>query len=213
MDVDSDAVASDPEASEDEIITAQKVLQTLEEAWLNEKFSPELLPHQSDVVECMMEQVQQMEDNIRRLPKGDFRVVVHRLELDRIRYVTSNYLRLRLEKIEAFTAHILERENDLSPGECRFAREYLAHLETHLRHLALRHMPTNIQDLDHSNMTAKPNTNSFVFLRVKGEVSGVVIEGDSNNRDEEIDLETGSQHVMQYRPVAELVRAGSIQLI
>lgn len=80
--------------SDEEPITAQKVLQTLQEVWLNEKFSPELLQHQSDLVDCMLDQIQQMEENLRKLKKNDFRVVIHRMELDRIRYIVTDYLRI-----------------------------------------------------------------------------------------------------------------------
>jgi hypothetical protein len=56
------------EESDDEI-TAERALQALENAWLNEKFSPELLPHQLELVECMLEQISHMEDNLKRLVK------------------------------------------------------------------------------------------------------------------------------------------------
>ncbi|XP_063224882.1 DNA replication complex GINS protein SLD5 [Bacillus rossius redtenbacheri] len=215
MDGDSDTALSD-----EELVTAEKVLAALEEAWLNEKFSPELLQHRTDLVDCMMEQISQMEENLNRLNKTDFRVVVHRMELDRIRYVITSYLRIRLEKIELFTAHILEEDSKrnsddsyLSPAEFRFATDFLASVESHFRQLALRHMPTNMQNCDKAKMSVKPNISSFVFLRSKQNVSGVVVEGDVENRDEEIDLEEGSQHIMQYKTVQELVKSGQIQLI
>lgn len=58
-----------------------------------------------------------------------------------------------------------------------------------------------------------PNLRSHVFLRAKKDVDGVVIEGDRDNRDEEVDLEENSQHIMQYKPIANLVKDGAIQLI
>ena len=51
------------------------------QALLNEKFSPELLEHKADIVECMMEQLQQMEENIQKARKSDFKVSLHRLEV------------------------------------------------------------------------------------------------------------------------------------
>ncbi|KAJ8871778.1 hypothetical protein PR048_028118 [Dryococelus australis] len=210
MESDSDVALSDEEP-----ITAEKVLEALEEAWLNEKFSPELLQHRTDLVDCMMEQIAQMEENLNRLNRNDFRVVVHRMELDRIRYVITSYLRIRLEKIELYTAHILEEDNKrssddsyLSPAEFRFATDFLASLEGNFRQLALRHMPTNMQNFDKAKMLVRPNIASFVFLRSKQDVGGVVVEGDVENRDEEIDLEEGSQHIMQYKTVQELVKSG-----
>lgn len=203
-----------------EPITAQKVLQTLEEAWLNEKFCPDLLPSQADYVECMMEQIQQMEDNLNKLKKTDFRVEVHHMELARIRYTITSYLRCRLEKIEKNTAYILEQEAVrgsenpyLSEGELTFAREFLSLQENHCKQLVLKHVPPPFQDFKPTQQSLVPNLRSHVFLRAKKDVDGVVIEGDRDNRDEEVDLEENSQHIMQYKPIANLVKDGAIQLI
>ena len=43
----------------EEELTAAEVLQKLEDAWLNEKHSPELLEPKMEIVECMLEQVKQ----------------------------------------------------------------------------------------------------------------------------------------------------------
>ena len=51
------------------------------QALLNEKFCPELLEHKMDIVECMMEQLEQMEENISRARTGDFKVSIHRMEV------------------------------------------------------------------------------------------------------------------------------------
>ena len=48
---------------------------------LNEKFCPELLEQKMDVVECMVEQVEQMEENISHARTGDFKVSIHRMEV------------------------------------------------------------------------------------------------------------------------------------
>jgi GINS complex subunit 4 len=206
--------------SDEEPVTAQTVLRTLQEVWLNEKFSPELMQHQSDLVDCMLDQIQQMEENLRKLKKNDFRVVIHRMELDRIRYMVTDYLRIRLNKIERYVIHILEEETSrnpedafLSPPEHKFAREYLAHMEDHFRLIALRHMPSNVQDFDKTKMVTTPNISSHIFLRAKKNITGIVIEGDSENRDEEVDLDENSQHIMQYKPIANYLKSGAIQLI
>lgn len=68
-DIDEIDGVSDEEV---EALTACEVLQKLEEAWLNEKFSPELLEAKTDLVDCMLEQVTEMEENIKRAKKGGF---------------------------------------------------------------------------------------------------------------------------------------------
>ena len=59
------------------------------QAWLNEKFSPEFLENRSDIVDCMLEQVHEMEENIRRAKKGDFKVSIHKMEVN---FYTHLYL-------------------------------------------------------------------------------------------------------------------------
>jgi len=51
------------------------------QAWLNEKFSPDLLPHHSEIVDCMMEQLTVMQQNIDRARKSDLKVTIHKMEV------------------------------------------------------------------------------------------------------------------------------------
>lgn len=189
---------------------------------MNEKFSPELLVSKTELVECMLDQITEMEDNIRRAKKGDFKVSLHSMEIDRIRYVVSSYLRCRLQKIEQFTSHILEEEktrkdedpSKLSPEEFNFAREYAENMESHLRSLALRHMPQNLQTLDTKQTAVRPNLDKYVFLQVNESTDGVLVEEETLDTGEEIvDLEKGDQHIMRYRPILPLVNSGAVSLI
>ncbi|ESO90396.1 hypothetical protein LOTGIDRAFT_164323 [Lottia gigantea] len=210
------------EDGDEEVMTAGEVLEKLEEAWLNEKFSPEILESKSDLVECMLEQITAMEENIQRAKKGDFKVSIHRMEIDRIRYVLSSYLRIRLKKIENFTAHILHQECNrkdedsplLSPEEFKFAKEYQNSIEGHFSTLALRHMPANSQTLDPKLTVIKSNLDSYVFLQVNEETQGILIEEETLETGEEIvDLEKNDQHIMRYRPLAPHVNSGAVSLI
>ncbi|TUG04229.1 DNA replication complex GINS protein SLD5 [Bagarius yarrelli] len=117
------------ESQEEDVLTPAELISRLEEAWLNEKFSPELLENKSELVECVMEQLTHM--NLQRVKKGDLKASIHRMEIDRIRFVLSSFLRSRLQKIEKFFPHVLEKEKSradgdpsfLSPQEFAFAKE------------------------------------------------------------------------------------------
>lgn len=160
----------DSEGVEEEI-TAQQVLACLESAWTNEMCAPEILPHQSDMIELMMGQVEHMEGNMRNLDKNDFRYVVHQMEIERIRYIIVSYLRCRLQKIEHFTKWILEAEENrveeekyLSPEETRFAEGYYDCVEKHFEQMALQYMPT-MQRADAAQRIVRPNLMSHVFVK------------------------------------------------
>ncbi|XP_055716646.1 DNA replication complex GINS protein SLD5 [Phlebotomus papatasi] len=200
---------------EEEPITAQKVLEILEKAWLNEKLSPDILPHQTEMLDLMLSQLAYMEESTKQLDKNDFRSVAHRMELERIRYLIASYLRCRLNKIEGFTQAIIRDEESrrvtdkrLSDEEAAFANEYLSHMETHFQQLVLRHLPRSFPD-DPRKRIVQPNLDSHVFIRANENVDSVVLRDD----EEEVDLEQGSQHIVPYKLIEDLVLKGKVDLI
>ncbi|TNN57269.1 DNA replication complex GINS protein SLD5 [Liparis tanakae] len=223
----SDALSDDGsdvnhDDTQEDVMTPTELIAKLEEAWLNEKFSPELLENKSEVVECVMEQLSHMEANLQRVKKGDTKASIHRMEMDRIRFVLSSYLRARLQKIEKFFPHVLEREKTrgegdpslLSPEEFAFAKEYYANTETYLKAIALKRMPPNLQTVDMLKAVPEPCLDSFVFLRVKEKQENILVEPETDDqREYAVDLEEGSQHLMRYRTIAPLVSIGAVQLI
>ncbi|CAN7999361.1 unnamed protein product [Ixodes pacificus] len=175
---------------DDEYISTEQLVQKLEEAWLNEKFSPEILPYLGDVVDCLLDQLTHMQENLQQVDKGDFRVTVHRMELDRIQYILTSYMKIRLGKIEKHGAFILNQlrssHNDqelLSPEEQRYARAYINSFEDYLRDVALVHMPQNQQSFSMSSTDSGPDLDEYVFFKVKREVLGILVdEGTSDHR-------------------------------
>ncbi|XP_027454832.1 DNA replication complex GINS protein SLD5 isoform X2 [Callorhinus ursinus] len=188
---DSDA------GSEEVVLTPAELIERLEQAWMNEKFAPELLESKSEIVECVVEQLDHMEENLRRAKKGDL-------------------------KIEKFFPHILAKEktlhegelSSLSPEELVFAKQYMANTETYLKNVALKHMPPNLQTVDLLRSVPKPDLDSYVFLRVKERQENILVEPETDEqRDYVIDLEEGSQHLIRYKTIAPLVASGAVQLI
>ncbi|KFM67190.1 DNA replication complex GINS protein SLD5, partial [Stegodyphus mimosarum] len=180
MDYDDDSV---PETESEELTTAAQVVEKLEEVWKNEKLAPDLLLYEGELVECLIDQIQHMENSLQRIKKEDFRLVFHKMELDRIKFILSSYLRTRLAKIEKFGSHLLyleQRElsdpNQMSDEERRFAQRYTSSMKNYLHDAALKHMPTNMQSLKLEEIGCKPQMNASVFIKVKNECRGVRIE-------------------------------------
>ena len=65
------------------------MLQRLQGAWINEKFSPELLEPQIEIVDCLMEQIVSMEDHLLSLEKGSFAIALHKMEIQRVKFLVS----------------------------------------------------------------------------------------------------------------------------
>ncbi|XP_045506009.1 DNA replication complex GINS protein SLD5 [Colias croceus] len=208
-------------SDEEEEITAETVLKTLQSSWQNERLSPEILPHRNDMVECMLGQIQHMERNINKLPKTDLRASIHKMELNRIKYMICNYLKTRLDKIEKYCITIVNEEkqriesgtNYLTSSEYRYAQEYLLNMEQHLKQTVLNSVPSNMQTFEMNKMAIMPNLQSHVFLKANETVNGIVLEDLFGDQDEEIDLEEGSQHILQYKFIADLVKNGKVQLV
>lgn len=52
--------------------------------------SPELLPPQTELVDCLLEQTKNMEENLMAISKSDFRFALHRMEVIGIQYKFQN---------------------------------------------------------------------------------------------------------------------------
>lgn len=209
----------------EEFTSTAQVVRKLQEVWLNETFSPELLPYHGDIVDCLLDQLSHMAENLRAVNKADFRSVIHRMELDRLQYVLTSYLKVRLDKVEQQAAFLLGRlENSqqaddevdfLSPEEVHYMRAYVASIEDYLRGAALVHMPRVQQSLRLSALGREPQLDRPVFLRAERSVTGLLVDaGSADGRDGEIvDLDRGSQYLLMYRPIAPLVKDGSVVLV
>ncbi|VVC94181.1 unnamed protein product [Leptidea sinapis] len=184
-------------SDEEEEITAESVLNILKNSWQNERLTPEILPHRNDMVECMLGQIQHMERNINKLPKTDLRASIHKMEINRIKYIICNYLKTRLNKIEKYCITIVNEErqrmetgtNYLTPSEYRYALDYINNMEQHLKNTVLNHVPSNMQSFEINKMAVVPNLYSHVFLKANETVTGVILEDVLGDQDEEIDLD------------------------
>lgn len=146
-----------------------KVLETIQNTWLNEKFAPEILPHQTETLDLMLGQIVHMEENIKQLNKNDFRLIAHKMELERIKYIISSYLRCRIIKLERYTQDIVNEESSrtekrLSKEEQEFAEAYISNMKKYFLQIALKNMPLNLQEQT-SKEIVKPNIMEHVFLK------------------------------------------------
>jgi GINS complex subunit 4 len=138
------------------------------------------------------------------------------MEINRIRFIISSYLRKRLDKIEEYAIHFLSEdanrspeESFMTPAETRFAREYVSSIESLFTTLALQHMPRRIKDFELNTLSSKPNLNKHVFIRANKATDGVLIPGNLSQQD----FKEDSQHIIQYAAIAHLVKNGDVQLI
>lgn len=202
--------------------TTMQLLTELKDIWRNERFAPELLPHHVDLVDCLLEQVRLMEGNVEKARgKEPYRCHVHKMELNRIRFMLSNYLRCRLEKLELFTAHYSQlsaeqQEHFLSPAELTFLNNFADKTDELLTNSVAPYLPTGMPVLDAwKKNPARPKLNSFVFVKPKEVLEGVILDaGTQEGREEEIvTLEEGGQYLLRYSSVRDHVMANRVLLM
>ncbi|KAK6306402.1 hypothetical protein J4Q44_G00233270 [Coregonus suidteri] len=189
----SDALSDDHDASDmsggddgqEDVMTPSELIGKLEEAWLNEKFSPELLENKSEMVECVMEQLTHMEANLQRVRKA----VTSALASKRLRsFSLMSWRKKRKSRAEGDPSF-------LSPEEFAFAKEYLANTETYLKAVALKHMPPNLQTVDMPKAVPEPCLDSFVFLRVREKQENILVEPETDDqREYVVDLDEVEQY-------------------
>lgn len=215
---DAAAATDDDDDDESEIKTTAEVLTEVTNAWLNEKFAPEILQHKSEYIDCLLLQISHMEDNIKKkLTNNDMRLFIYQQEIDRIRFIVSSYLRTRLLKIERYVINILKEESErnederlLTKAELQFARNYAINMETLLKSVVLQHLPSSLQEFEIEKLAVSPNLHAHVIMRANKKIDGVIIPGPT---DEEVDFEEDSVHIISYKAIAHYIKTGDIQLI
>lgn len=159
----------------------------LHRMWRNEKYAPELLPFTSRVVENLSEVVEFVGEEIdeeradQDADPNDPSLVLRCADLERVRYVLRDYLRIRLWKLTQWPQHYLERENMglLSDAERNFLREYWHSKKRFFENRLLGGLPPSKQSLDEKgdlmDMVRRPCLNKFVYARILADLGTVEV--------------------------------------
>jgi DNA replication initiation complex subunit (GINS family) len=147
------------DSEEYEELTPQHIYNRLKISWLNEKMSPEILENDDDITENALELIEAMEANLR--PSHDsestIRNSIHSLEVARVKYCLTSYIRERINKIEKRPAYILNdrnKRNLLSEKEIEFAQRIVNLQLEHLQSEVLNKVEqwNQNQDIDISKL-------------------------------------------------------------
>lgn len=80
-------------------------LKELKELWISEKFCPELLKFNQDVVDHFLAEIEKKQDIIEK-EKDTIILHIYSLEMDRLKFLLSSYLRTRLKKVKFHISHL-----------------------------------------------------------------------------------------------------------
>ncbi|CAB3397404.1 unnamed protein product [Caenorhabditis bovis] len=206
----------------EEYVTPDAVIKRMTQWWQNEMASPCLLPTQMELVDILLDQIQGMEENIgRQKDKVQLRISIHKMELQRISFMTSDYIRCRLRKIEANPRSVIEEHQKrleegqpelLSESELKFAKEY-ADAEAQLfGKTVLGFMPAALQKIP---VPMDDLSTEFSFIRVlEDNVENVSVPDWSDPNSEVIlEMTKNSIHLIPFSSIRHLVEEGKIELL
>src|SRR5438270_375127 len=131
----------------DEYESPAQVYQRLLELVSNEIESPELLPYEETVVDCLVDQIEHMTENMKRLQSklDPFCIEQHKIELERFGYAVNKYLRTRIEKIELLAGTLIKvvtgdskmASKLMSRHEMKYLDNYVSSIDTYLNECVL----------------------------------------------------------------------------
>ncbi|OTF75997.1 hypothetical protein BLA29_002963 [Euroglyphus maynei] len=200
--------------------TPKQVYNKFLEVIANENESPELLEYEDTIVDCMIEQIEHMENNISRLKNklDTFCIEQHRTEIDRLQYTVNVYLRTRIKKIEQnCTAMIKILKSDqqraqklMSAGEMKYLDSYFMNVENYLSESVMGKLNIPINDASHTfSLLELPQddkeifNNTYVFVKALKKTD-VMINGEDGEQ-ETITLEPNSIHFLPYSSIRHFV--------
>eukprot|EP00300_Choanocystis_sp_HF-7_P000348 c10286_g1_i2.p1 GENE.c10286_g1_i2~~c10286_g1_i2.p1 ORF type:complete len:194 (+),score=34.28 c10286_g1_i2:61-642(+) len=192
---------------------AHSIIESLTSAVLNEKFCPEILPYEDEIVSDAKAQILEQEGVIAGL-SDQFAIVLHKMDLDRVQYLLRTYLRVRMFKIETYVQLIAENDNQnlnvsyLSKPELKFAQQLQKAKETHINTSFLSALPDIHRALNKPGMVPKPDLNSYVFALANSDIGQFRVDDNDTFL-----ISKGDIYLICYASIRDLVRTKQMQLI
>uniref|UniRef100_M4BXF7 GINS subunit domain-containing protein n=1 Tax=Hyaloperonospora arabidopsidis (strain Emoy2) TaxID=559515 RepID=M4BXF7_HYAAE len=148
--------------------------------WVNELHAPEILQYSDEMVSEMLEQIRNQQEYIDSINEDRDQLTeqkslvnkLYQMEIDRLRYMVSSYLRTRLRKIEKFAFHILEDAElmqRLSVKERSFAQQFMMLYESHVNDLALSKLDEESRSLSAEGMAAMNDSDGCLNVRTSAQ--------------------------------------------
>ncbi|CDW80434.1 UNKNOWN [Stylonychia lemnae] len=149
-------------------------IKQLQQLLHNEKSSPELLPYQTILIDKVTKLINNQEQQL-QAPVRDtddrFFFNIHKMELERVKYMLKSYLRTRILKIERQVVYIIEKDlaSLLSDPEMQYAWTLYENKKNYFQVAMFNKIPTTLNPFEkdqlEERMITVPNSSEFVFAR------------------------------------------------
>ncbi|QRV95414.1 DNA replication complex GINS protein SLD5 [Ceratobasidium sp. AG-Ba] len=145
---------------------------------MNERYAPELLQWEGQLVEDVLEKLHQQSQMVEYLQSDDstsedehFRMSYVQLDMERIKFQIRSYVRTRLSKIEKYASHIMSEpslQSRMSVLEQNHAIKYRQLFSAHMNRTVLDNLPEHMRSLTEPAMitttVSRPNMTQGVFI-------------------------------------------------
>lgn len=178
----------------------------LHQRWFQERHCPELLEYDADMVADLKTQLENRQDWVDEQEGAtdavdDLMATMAQMDIDRTKFVLSDWLTRRLTKIEAHPLYMREKVDHMSDAELHYLKQYGELYEHHLHNTVLDNIPEAWQRLDEDNMIDKPDYDAYHFWLVKDTID----KGDMEH-------EEGTCLVAKYKEMRKHMKEGDIEL-
>lgn len=183
----------------------------LKNMWSQELHCPELLPFDEPLfrqVTQILVQAEEQQDQLTCSSEGkeimdSLFASFLAMDAQRVKFLLCDWLRLRLNKIEAFPLHMRTQTDKMSNSEIEHLKAYGALVEKHLNRTVLDHFPQDVwKKLDEDEMIDEPDLDCHVLIRTKAEVT---ISNDT--------YDEGTILIIPYNRVKGLMQKREIELV
>eukprot|EP01138_Halocafeteria_seosinensis_P012567 gb/GECG01012840.1/.p1 GENE.gb/GECG01012840.1/~~gb/GECG01012840.1/.p1 ORF type:complete len:319 (+),score=40.75 gb/GECG01012840.1/:1-957(+) len=190
----------------------------LRRALVNERLAPDILPYQSEIVDVLMTEVkrqQEIIDESQNNADAVFIASMYQMDIDRVQYLISSYLRTRLIKIKENCTYILANHDTmldkLSSAEQEWVRTYADLMHTHLSESALDSLPELYQKLnDDEQIREGPDLDKFVVCHVLEDLGP--LSSITGATGDDIAVEEGSTYLLPYRHIRDHLLNDRVEL-
>lgn len=190
----------------------------LEAALRREKVSPEILLYEDELVGKIITKIEETQERISLTNIENFEQqfdnLIHRLDLDRIKYLLSNYLRTRLIKIQNSAVHIIlsDQGHMLSTKEYSFVQKYFVIKTNHFKKTFLLKIPEDFRRIEPEENSISPDSgpdlDKHVFVKALEDIGRFELSSE-----ERIDIKKDDVYLLQYALIKPLLANKKVDLI
>lgn len=188
----------------------------------NELSSPDLLPYEQLIVDCILEQIEHMKETLNKFKSSldKFCSEQHQMELERLTFIVKKYYRARIEKVERNSQSLVNmiKKNKrlafkiMSTQEIKYLDNYINSIDHNLASVCST-MPKNMQSFHLLDIKPDERFNDNRYVFIKGLKDTSVLVEDPQFGQEVIEIPTGSQHFLPFSAVKSNLVTGSKDIL